>query len=286
MERSLMVLPIYLADVAGFSETGLSATNVTPFSGAENFRNFFAPTGRWLLNALLASLSLSKEDVVTILTTTQDTYISTCVSVTAFNHCGISRVITSQTRVAVIVHEFGYAYPAIKETCERLRRQGIIIIEDCAHVLGLTIENGLMTGSFGDYTLYSLPKVLPVHLGGLLRTVKNFILPPMTSDEAQKTHLTRTAFERTLPFWESLNVRRLLRHRVLVSHCGQDRVIVPTIPNAPWFTYIRSNHTPSALVGKIEFGATLRNDIVLVPTNPMVDEAVFEEIGKIFEAEI
>src|SRR5262249_42281021 len=130
-----------------------------PFAGVPA-QNYLGPRGRWLFSAVLASLNLSRTDEVAILTTTGDTYVSICVSVPAFNFCRISRVVTEATKVVVVIHEFGYAFPDIAARTEEWRARGLIVIEDCAHVVGLPV-GGPLVGSFGDYAFFSLSKILP-----------------------------------------------------------------------------------------------------------------------------
>ncbi len=120
----------------------------------------FAHKARCLLSDLLASLDLNRDDVISILTTSNEIYVSTCVSVTAFNHASISRQIAKNTKVAIIIHEYGYLLPNFIEVLKTLKSKNIIIIEDCAHVMTDTTTQ-IQIGHLGDYSLYSLPKILP-----------------------------------------------------------------------------------------------------------------------------
>src|SRR5262249_26289220 len=135
-----------------------------PFGGAPAL-SYLGPRARWLYNAVLASLDLKRTDEIAILTTTQDVYVSICVSVPAFNYCRIARTVTEATKVVVIIHEFGYAFPDLAARVSEWRARGITIIEDCAHVVGLALDGGFV-GSFGDYALFSLSKILPTPVGG------------------------------------------------------------------------------------------------------------------------
>ncbi len=74
---------------------------------------------------------------------------------------------TSQIRLAVIVHMFGFGAP-VKEFRKLVRSHGITVLEDCAHSLFCTYRSGEPFGSHGDIALYSLNKFLPVPDGAIL----------------------------------------------------------------------------------------------------------------------
>src|ERR1700733_3274195 len=63
-----------------------------PFDSSRH--EYWGPAGRWLLGSWLGRLGLDRSDVITILTTSQEQYVSICVSVTAFNHAAVARVVT------------------------------------------------------------------------------------------------------------------------------------------------------------------------------------------------
>lgn len=275
-------LPIYMKEVKSLLLDELTRTKETPFVGAESHHEYFGPTGRWLLNELLSNFNLSRSDVISIFTTTNDTYLSSCVTLTAFNHCTISRTLTKNTKVAIIVHEFGYVHPEFQAFCEKLKEQGIVIIEDCAHVLGLTIDNNLSVGSVGDYSIYSLPKVLPVNAGGLLRSRIPILSKGIESICCTSSNDIKKEYLSALPLWQSINQRRHTKHQVLKSICGEDSIIIPANQFVPYFTYLKKPEVIKHFSNMVEFGASLRKDIALVPTNPFVPDVVFESLANLF----
>ncbi|MCQ2129991.1 MAG: DegT/DnrJ/EryC1/StrS family aminotransferase [Bacteroidales bacterium] len=109
----------------------------------------------------LKELKLSSDDVVTILTTSSNYYISSCVTNTIESVCKWSRELTSRTKVILVNHEFGYAYSNLS----RVREYGLPIIEDCAHSFYTQSED---IGKVGDYVIYSLPKAFSMQLGAVL----------------------------------------------------------------------------------------------------------------------
>lgn len=129
----------------------------------------FTPKGRDAISLALTDLKLQPNDIVTILTTSNNFYISSCVTKEIEKHCKWSRKITPQTKVIFVNHEFGYAYPQLSE----LKKYNLPIIEDCAHSF-FTQYNDI--GNVGDYVIYSLPKAFPIQLGGILKTKRPITL--------------------------------------------------------------------------------------------------------------
>lgn len=121
--------------------------------------------GRLAISVALSSFNLSKEDVVTILTSSDNFYISGCVTREIEKHCLWSRDFLPQTKVIFVNHEFGYPYPNIRS----LKKYNLPIIEDCAHTFFSENEN---IGEVGDFIIYSLPKAFPIQLGGVLVSSK------------------------------------------------------------------------------------------------------------------
>ena len=78
----------------------------------------------------------------------------------------IEAKICGQTRAIMAVHYFGFPQKigAFRELCDR---RGLVLIEDCAHVLRTKI-NGQRLGTIGDISVYSWRKFLPIYDGGEL----------------------------------------------------------------------------------------------------------------------
>ncbi len=78
--------------------------------------------------------------------------------------------ITKNTRVILIQHNFGTPAPTgnLLEVC---RKKGILVIEDCAHAMGASV-NGKPVGLLGDAAFCSLQwsKPTTTGLGGIART--------------------------------------------------------------------------------------------------------------------
>ncbi|CQR74723.1 UDP-4-amino-4-deoxy-L-arabinose--oxoglutarate aminotransferase [Sporomusa ovata DSM 2662] len=72
------------------------------------------------------------------------------------------------TRVLVVIHYFGRPDPHLSEIVQMAHRAGIYVIEDAAHAL-YSAWVGNCCGQFGDATIFSLHKMLPIVNGGFLQ---------------------------------------------------------------------------------------------------------------------
>lgn len=129
--------------------------------------------GREAIRLALRNYNLQPNDLVTILTTSENFYISSCVTKEIECVCRWNRELTPETKIIFVNHEFGYPHPQM----EKLKATGLPIIEDCCTTF-FSQDNAGKLGQYGDYSVYSFPKFFPVQIGGLLvangnRSVKN-----------------------------------------------------------------------------------------------------------------
>jgi len=251
-----------------------------PFGHGAVKHSYFGPSGRWLLGAALASRGLERPDEIAIITTSDETYVSTCVSVIAFNFAKISRVVTPNTRVVVVIHEFGFVCDDIRERIENWQRAGIFVVEDCAHIVGLDLDGGRL-GGFGDMALYSLPKVVPVQSGGILRTRELIKLPVMSEDQRAATTLGVAAAERYLGKYRELNAQRLkIAHLVARMRPSDFAIFAPSSRAVPWHAGFVTSRKDQVVAANplVEWGQTLRQDLLYLPTNPLVDEQIYRTL--------
>lgn len=132
----------------------------------------YTSNGREAINKALSHYKLLNDDVVTIFTSTGNFYISSCVTKEIEKFCKWSRDIEVATKVILVNHEFGYPY----KNMIKLKETGIPIIEDCAQSFFSQNENKTI-GTFGDFVIYSFPKMFPIQIGGLLIKNINFNSP-------------------------------------------------------------------------------------------------------------
>lgn len=127
-------------------------------------RNFiYTENGRKAINIALSFYNLKKEDVVSILTTTGNFYISGCVTKEIEKFCKWSRDIVPETRIILVNHEFGFPY----QNLQKIREFKLPVIEDCAGSF-FSQNKDRNTGRIGDFVIYSFPKMFPLQIGGLL----------------------------------------------------------------------------------------------------------------------
>lgn len=143
---------------------------------------FYTYNGRQAIHYALKSFDLKEDDIITILTTTGNFYISGCVTNEIEKFCSWSRKIEPETKVIFVNHEFGYPYPDLKAL---KKRYNLPIIEDCASsFFSNDPQNDI--GNVGDFVIYSFPKMFPLQIGGLLVSNQNMKLrekPEINRDE-------------------------------------------------------------------------------------------------------
>lgn len=138
----------------------------------------YTNSGREAINIALNHFNLKPKDYVTIFTTSQNKYISSCVTNEIEKFCKWSRKIEKNTKIIFINHEFGYPYKEIK----KIKKYNIPIIEDYAHSFFLK-ENSKIES---DFAIYSLPKMFPIQIGGLLVSNQNLKIKSKVNKQTKK----------------------------------------------------------------------------------------------------
>lgn len=109
----------------------------------------------------------------------------------------IRRRLTDRTRGIVAIHYFGFPQPIaqLRALCDE---HGLFLVEDCAHVLTGHIE-GRPLGGFGDISVFSWRKFLPVHDGGHLvinRATSGPALPALKTPGLLRLRVWKSAVDR------------------------------------------------------------------------------------------
>ncbi len=79
------------------------------------------------------------------------------------------KLIDKNVDVLLVIHYFGFCQndmPILKSLCQR---EGVILVEDCAHAFYLEEDNQKL-GNFGDFSFYSLHKYIATKTGGILKS--------------------------------------------------------------------------------------------------------------------
>ena len=77
----------------------------------------------------------------------------------------LRQAIEPRTRAVIVTHYFGFPQPDLVAIGELCSDNGLVLIEDCAHALYST-HLGRSLGTFGDASVFSLWKTLPMPDGG------------------------------------------------------------------------------------------------------------------------
>jgi hypothetical protein len=125
----------------------------------------YTENGRKAIHLALGYYKLNREDVVTILTTTGNFYISGCVTTEIEKFCRWSREIVPETKILFVNHEFGFPYQGLSN----LKKYKLPIIEDCAGSF-FSHDSNYETVQVGDFAIYSFPKMFPLQVGGILKS--------------------------------------------------------------------------------------------------------------------
>jgi perosamine synthetase len=97
--------------------------------------------------------------------------------------------INSDVRAIVVTHFLGFPQP-VNEIRKICRERSIFLIEDCAHAF-LSSSNEKYLGSYGDFSIFSLLKTLPIPNGGVLLINNSDII---YKHDPQKPSLFSTLF--------------------------------------------------------------------------------------------
>jgi hypothetical protein len=145
----------------------------------------FTKNGREGIFLALKNYKINVNDIVSIITTSGNKYISSCVTDTIEKFCNWSRKIEKNTKLILINHEFGFPVDRINELLD----YNIPIIEDCCTSFFSQNEKNNL-GLIGDFSIYSFPKYFPIQIGGLLvsNKFKNSFTSQITNDEIDFTN--------------------------------------------------------------------------------------------------
>ena len=117
--------------------------------------------GREAIHWALVLLDAKPTDQISILTPSQNLYISSCVTSTIEQFCFWNRERTGD--IFFVNHEFGYLFEDIKE----LKKGNTPLIEDCCTTF-FSQDSKSKIGLYGNFSLFSFPKFFSIQIGGLL----------------------------------------------------------------------------------------------------------------------
>lgn len=259
--------------------------DMDPFQGSDKKNEYYGPSARWFFNIIFDNLGLTRSDEIAIITTSDDTYVSICVTIPCFNYAKVSRIITDKTKVIVLIHEYGYVIEDVESRIKQWQEKGLIVIEDCAHVAGLKINNKTV-GSFGDFALFSLTKTIPGRYGGLLRTNYNLKIPAMNLEQQVQTSMGISDAHSFIHKQYWFNKNRHDRFDLFIKN--KIKCYEPSKMSCPYFIGIlvdNKDWLSKKLHDIVEFGATMNRNKIFIPTNPLVEVKMFSTVISIINKE-
>jgi dTDP-4-amino-4,6-dideoxygalactose transaminase len=81
----------------------------------------------------------------------------------------LKKLLTQKTKAVILTHYFGKVAGNIEDVLDIIKREKLLLIEDCAHSMGASFK-GKKVGSFGDFAIFSLTKNTINFGGGVLVT--------------------------------------------------------------------------------------------------------------------
>lgn len=188
------------------------------------------PRAIYCIDVLIKYLNIKKDQNVAVYKTFDNDYISRCVSEVISSHCKVERKITGSTKSVMVIHEFGYPYKRTIELRERCKKMNIPFVENCAWTINSKINEKYKVGDIGDFAIFSLPKILPMQFGGILKGVfltDKTLKKNNLYDEAKISMITNKLLD-FMPRIKTYNNRRLDNCRYLgglIKKGGYDLLI-------------------------------------------------------------
>ncbi len=134
---------------------------------SERFPNKYVTitkSGRKALEIALQNNPVKRiEQRVYIQTTSDNYYISSCVTNTIEKENHWDRNLKAEHDVVLVNHEFGYVDNRISKS-ERDK----LLVEDCAFAFNSTYDDGRRCGTNSDFAIFSFSKFFPIQFGGFL----------------------------------------------------------------------------------------------------------------------
>ena len=210
----------------------------------ENKEWRFTQTGKHAIALALSALDLTKDSIVTILTTSGNKYVSKCVTEEISKVCSWSREFCKNTEVIFVIHEFGYPFRDL----EKLKSYGLPIIEDACHAYYAETSNNDL-GLIGDFILFSLPKAYPVQLGGILAFNSKYSVPKSDDMDPDLVNYLWSIFGHYRTQLDEFRDTRITNYHSLVQRFD-------SIGCKPWFDLLK-NDVPGTFLFSPPLGTNL-----------------------------
>lgn len=168
----------------------------------------FCKSGKDAIRKALKHYDLQKDDEVWVITTSGNTYISSCVTGEIEKFCAWNASKTDATKVIFVNHEFGFCYKKLEE----LKQYNLPVIEDKALSFFSQDEKNTC-GNIGDFVIYSLPKFFPMNYGGILQSNTK----KLQEDKIQGLSYLETLVHHYLNNAEAISAKRIFNYNYLIQ---------------------------------------------------------------------
>lgn len=229
-------------------------------------------SGKSIIHFLAKKFNLKRSDEVFISTTTNSSFVSSCVTSTLFNYCKLSRVLTSKTKLIYIIHEFGFPNKNIHELIDFSNEMNIPLVEDVAHSFNSKTGNELL-GRIASYGFCSFPKFLPMNKGAFLFTKDNDVSIELNKE----TKLILHEFSSWSNYLISLKEKSQTNYKNYQSEIDAFESIFEYDDNIHPFVF-GFKHKKYEFINKhleqkgVQVARTYVKNFIMLPTNPFIDE--------------
>lgn len=207
----IRISPFMDSDLGWVGEDPTIALNYLQHRFGQNY--CLTIKARESIKLALSYYNLKKTDVVTIITTSGNYYVSGCVTRAIESICSWSREFVPATKIFWVIHEFGYPYKKLVE----LKKYGLPVIEDCA-LSFMSKDNGGNLGHIGDFVIYSLPKFFPMQVGGVLVSNRSDISIAKNYIPTEIETLILSQLSSFIPEINNMLDKRMLNYHYLVEN--------------------------------------------------------------------
>lgn len=176
----------------------------------------FTECGKQGIALALDALGLMPDACVTIFTTSGNLYISSCVTREIEKVCQWSREMQDNTAAIFVNHEFGYPYRDLSS----LRSYGLPIIEDACHSY-LADTPAVDMGRHSDFIVFSLPKVFPLQLGGILSYDPRYRIHSMINTGGDTEDYLSAVLSHYIPDLPEVRLKRRANYSKLVQRFAE-----------------------------------------------------------------
>ena len=121
-------------------------------------------------------------------------YISSCVLNILNKNAFPVRKLDDQTKAVLVFHQWGYPQK-MDEVMAFAKDKKLIVVEDCAHSFGSRYKNQL-TGTFGDFAIFSFPKIFSSFTGGMLLSQNEKLIEKMEQYKKEKDQTLVNIFQK------------------------------------------------------------------------------------------